>query len=360
MATEQPTAGDGGASSADPIDRIEAYLAAQDGDTTGQDDDAGDGAVEPKNAAKPTDKPEDGEPGETQEPQFTTTHLAQFLGIDESMIDVDETGQPVFKTKIDGEERSAKFEDFLKDHQKQGAADKRMREAAAKEQAADRKLQEADQAIQGKLQEQQQSLQNLAQINAILQQELIGERQSVNWDELWAANAAQARAYERRFDERQGRINAVFQQIQARNAQAQQQAEAMRKGNAEKAQAAQRDRLLKLVPEWADEETYGKERREILAWVEKSGFEPEDLDLNKASQVAMLRRAWQHDTLQKSKPEIEHKLRTAPKLVKPGQAQSKSEQDSATLKSLKQNIRSASPKDSSKAFEQYLLATGQA
>lgn len=359
MSLEQnPTPSNGDASTpSDPISRIEAFLDGHDGDGASEDEGASQASEKAQN---PPDKPSGDEPGEDKEPQFTTAHLAQFLGIDESMIDVDADGQPVFKTKVDGKEGSAKFQDFLKDHQLKGAAENRVREAAEKEKAAERRLQEADTAIQARLQETQANLQNLAQINAVLQQELAGERNSINWDALWQENPAQARAYERRFDERQQRINGVFQQIQMRNAQAHQQAEALRVQNAQKTEAQQRERLLKLVPEWSDPTTFAKERSEILTWFEKSGLSQEDFDLNKASQVVALRRAWQQDTLQKSKPEVENRLKTAPRLVKPGQAPQPSESATAKAKSLKASIKSASPSESTKAFADYLLATGQA
>lgn len=355
MDQQNPIAASSG--DASTLDRIEAFLDGQDGN----DEQAGTPNQEsaPDDKAKP-DKPENGDPAQPDEPQFTTAQLAALLDLDEADIDLDDDGKPVFKTKIDGKDGNAKFAELRKTYQLQGHAENRVREAAEKEKAAERRLQEADTAIQARLQETQANLQNLAQINAVLQQELAGERNSINWDALWQENPAQARSYERRFDERQARINGVFQQIQMRNVQAHQQAEAMRVQNAQKTEQQQRERLLKLVPEWNDQATFTKERSEILSWIEKSGVDPQDLDLNKASQVALLRRAWQHDTLQKSKPEVENRLKTAPKLVKPGQSPQPNESATAKAKSLKASIKNASPSESTKAFADYLLATGQA
>lgn len=352
MDEQNPTGGDTGASTPDPIDRLEAFLAAQDGDST-QDD----GDDDPAQAEK-TEQPEN-DAQDDKQPPITTAQLAQFLGVDESAIDVDEDGAPVFKGKVDGKEQKAKFADLVKTYQLQAHAENRVREAAAKEQAAERRLQEADQAIQAKLQEQQQSLANTAQLAAVLQEELKGEYQSINWDELWQTNPAQARSIERRFEQRQQRINGVFQQIQARTAQAQQQAVQMRQAAAEQNDRRQREQLLKLVPEWSDQATFAKERVEILQWVEKSGVDPQDLDLSKASQVALLRRAWQHDTLQQSKPAVEKQVRAAPKLVKPGTSQQADTTNTAMLKSLKQQVKQTGGRGS-KALEQYLLAAGKA
>jgi hypothetical protein len=357
MTMQNPTASsDGGASTpVDPIDRIEAFLAAEDGDSgTGNDDTSDD----PKQPAATPDKPDDGEQGKDSEPQFTTTHLAQYLGLDEAAIDVDEDGQPVFKSKIDGKESPVKFQDLLKSYQLQGHAENRTREAAEREKAAERKLQEADQAIQAKYQEQQETVKTLGQFAAVLQHELNGEIQQQPWDQLWEQNPAQARKLERYYSDRQARVNGILQQLAQRDAQAKQQAEQARKDNEEKAKEAQIRRLFELIPDWKDQNVAEKERMELLSWVAKSGFDASDLDLNKASQVALLRRAWQHDTLQKSKPAIEAKVRAAPKLIKPGQAPQQ-EGNESQLRSLKQHARTTGG-DSTKAVAAWLQAKGLA
>ena len=356
---QQNTTPDGGASTPNPIDRIQAFLAAEDGDSTGQTDDAGDGDADPKNAANNPDDPQDGVPGKDGEPQITTAHLAQFLGIEESEIDVDDSGQPVFKTKINGKEGTAKFQDFLKDYQLRGHAENLTHEAAKLEKAAERKLQEADQVIQAKYAEQHEAHRQVASLALAMQQELQTERQSYNWDSIWSADPAQARALERRLDEKQQRINGVMQQIAMRDQHVRANAEAQRKANEEKAANAQAERLLKLIPEWKDQAVYAKERQELLSWLEKSGFDPDEVDLSKASQVHLLRKTWQHDTLQKAKPAIENKVRTAPKLVKPGTTPQAETGNTAELKNLKHQVKQTGS-SGTKALEAWLLKSGKA
>jgi hypothetical protein len=62
------------------------------------------------------------------------------------------------------------------------------------------------------------------------------------------------------------------------------------------------------------------------------------------------------DKLQTSKTVIENKVRTAPKLVKPGQAEQTTQ--AQTAKNLRQNVIKSGGKQDSIA--QYLLATGKA
>jgi AcrR family transcriptional regulator len=360
MENGNPTGSNSGATTADPIASIEAFLAAEDGDSTTGQDEGAQASDAAQNAAKPTDKPADGDQPNGQEPQFTTAQLAAYLGIEESEIDVDEDGQPVFKTKVDGKESTAKFTDIRKAHQLGTHAENRTREAAEREKAAERKLQEADQAIQAKYQEQQETVKTLGQFAAVLQHELNGEIQQQPWDQLWEQNPAQARKLERYYSDRQARVNGILQQIAQRETQAKQQAEQARQANEEKAKEAQIRRLFELIPDWKDQNVAEKERMELLSWVAKSGFDASDLDLNKASQVALLRRAWQHDTLQKSKPAIEAKVRSAPKLIKPGQSPAQDGGKATKLRSLQQNIRNASSADSTKAFAEFVIAAGLA
>lgn len=352
MENANPIAGDSDVTSADPVDLIQAWMDKQEGNEPSTE-----ASEDSKPGTKP-DKAEEGDPEKTSEPQFTTSHLAQFLGIDEDMVDVDEDGQPVFKTKINGEEGKAKFKDFLADYQKQKAADKRLHEASEKEKAADRRMQEAEQAVTAKLNEQQEAIKQVATLALVMNQDLQAERQSINWDALWQENPAHARALERRFDERQQKINATMGQLRQRDAQIKQQAAEKSKELEGKALQAQEKRLVELIPDWSDQERGAKEMREIRSWAEKSGLELQDLKLQSATTWFALRRAWQHDTLSQSKPEVENKLRAAPKLVKPGAPTNTNVQD-VTVKGLKAEIKK-SKGTNTKALEALLIAKGLA
>jgi hypothetical protein len=355
MEQQNPTAGDSGASTPNPEDRIAAFLDAQDGGSSGESEQSGD----PQNASD-TDKPEKDAPAKDSEPQFTTAHLAAYLGVDEADIDVDTDGQPVFKTKVDGKEGSAKFSDLRKTYQLQAHAENRTREAAQREQAAERKLQEADQVIQQRHAQVEQSLQQVQQLAAIASDELGREYNAIPWAELKQADPGRAALLEVEFQKRAQRIQGVSQEINNRRAQAQAQAEQQREQAKQQSLVTEYRRLTDLIPEWKDSAVAEKERQELLTWIDKSGIDRDGLDLTKASQVALVRRAWKHDTLQASKPAIENKVRTAPKLVKPGQSQTQGEGSAQRVKALKQQIRTSKPGDSTKAFADFLLGTGMA
>src|SRR6478752_4270167 len=103
--TQNPTPGDGDASTLDPLARIEQMLRAEDGpdeDKSAQDDVATDG---------------DGQ--KSSEPQLTTSDLAKYLGLEDGSLDLEEDGSVKFKTKVDGVEGAAKLQDLLKSYQLQ-------------------------------------------------------------------------------------------------------------------------------------------------------------------------------------------------------------------------------------------------
>lgn len=370
MATEQPTAGDSGASSADPIDRIEAFLNAQDGGDSNEqttDDAQADEGGKPNSAAKSPDKPENDDQAKVEQPQITTAQLAQFLGIPEEDIDVDEDGAPVFKNKIDGKESAAKFADIRKAYQLQGHAENTTRAAAEMQKAAQARMQEAEQIIQARFQQVEQQMQQLSEIAQAQQADLNQEYAAINWPELWQSDPGRAGILRDQFQAKAARIQATMQNVNQRREAAMQQARAQQQANAQRTLQAEAQKLREVIPDWNDRAVAAKEQGELTEWALSRGYDPSYLTAlhnaqvpNSAIVIRDLREAWKHDTLQKMKPEIEHKLRTAPKLVKPGQPTNQSEQSATTRKSLLQGIKSASPTHSTKAFEEFLLRTNQA
>lgn len=350
MDDNAPTSGNGDAAF---IDRIDAILSAESADSTTDDN--------PSPEKQRTGKPQGDDQAQDQGPQITTADLAQVLGIPEDEIDVDEDGKPVFKTKIDGKEGKAKLEDFRKVYQLNGHADNRAREAAEKEKAAERKMQEAEQVIAQRWQQVEQQAAQIQQIAAAAHQELNHEYAQINWVELWQTDPGRAGLMEKQFQARNARINQMFSQAEQQRAMQAQHWQQQRQANEQQFKQTQVQRLYELIPEWKDTETANKEKAEMWAWIQKAGMDPQDLDLNRASQVHLLRRAWQHATLQSTKPDVENKVRAAPKLIRPGAAaqDQKDGMNPAHRRNLMQHIKGSSGR-STDAFARFLLDTNQA
>lgn len=343
MDQENPTpqAEAGGASI---TDRLEQYLAAQDAPDQTQADTAqaqpADGAAKPE----PVEPDDDGQ--QSDEPQITTSDLAKFLGVDETALDLDEDGSVKLKTKVDGQEGTAKLQDLLKSYQLQEHVDRKAREAADKEKAIHARVQEVEQAAQARLQ-QVEALANVAA------QELMRDFQSIDWQTLRQNDPGEYAARQADFQARNSQLQGVFQTLAQNKAQSDQQAQAQR----QQMLAQESQRLPVLIPEWKDEAVATRERGEIREWAIKAGIPQEDVaNVANATYIAVMRKAMLFDKLQQSRPAVENKVRTAPKLVKPGQAPQDTKQQS--LRNLKQSVQKSGGKADRVA--EYLMATGRA
>lgn len=351
MSVENPTGGDTGASI---TDRLESFLSAGDSPEEPKQkaqadagSDAGEDDQPEANAETTADQPEGDGQGDDDGPQLSTADLAKMLGIEESALDVDSDGNAVIKTKIDGQEGAAKLADMLKSYQLQGHVDNQAREVAAQRQAIQQQAAQAEQAIRARLDQLDQTVE-------LANNELLREFQGIDWQDLRIRDPGE---YSARLADFQGRKQALDSATQ-RAQQERQQLEGQQKEQHQAFLQQQRDRLPALIPEWKDAAVANKERADITTWALKNGFEAGELqNISQASAVAALRKAMLFDQLQGSKAAIENKVRTAPKLVKAGQAQQVS-REQHNVRTLKQNIRSSGGKTDDVVA--LLLATGKA
>jgi hypothetical protein len=344
---ENPTAGDSGASITDRLERFLAPEPAQN--ETKPEPTEQTASAEPAEGAEPTEKPEGGEQTESTQPQLTTTDLAKVLGIDESALDVDGDGNISIKTKIDGKDGAAKFADLVKSYQLQGHAENKAREVAEQQKALQQRAQEVEQQFQ-------QRLNHAEQLTTIAAQELMAEYQQYDWKALdQHPDQGAVAALKLKFQERNAKIQQAMQGINAHRGQLNQQAEAQQQERVR--QEAQR--LPTLIPEWKDNAIAAKESKELIEWGRSVGYTDTELKaLNNSSalHVATTRKAMLYDKLQQSKAVVENKVRLAPKIVKPGQAQANSAAD--TDRALKQNFVKAGGKNGT--LEALLIARGLA
>jgi hypothetical protein len=335
---EKPTPGNEGASIED---RLTQYLSAQDAPADTQPG-ASSGA-----SAETEVEPDEGV-SESQEPQFTTADLAKYLGVEADQLDLDEDGTVKLKTKVDGKEGAAKLSQLLKDHQIQGAAENRLREAAEREKALQAREQEAQQVFS-------QRLQHAEHLTNLAGQELMREFQSIDWQTLRHTDpgeyAARMADFQRRDSQIKGAIQNIEQSKHQTNQQFQQQI----------LQRTQREaqRLVDLVPEWKDVEKRDKDSAEIRKLASERGVPPEMVQaisegpLVNAGLISIMRDAIEFQRLKASKAEVEQKVRTAPKLVKPGQAVQNSQEQN--LRNLKNTVTKSGGR---KGVEELLIARG--
>lgn len=304
-------------------------------------------------AAEP-EAPENDGPKEDSEPLLTTADLAQYLGVDETLLDVDDDGTPVITAKVDGVETKAKLKDLVESYQLRSHYDKRIFEVAEQQ----KQLAEARARVD---QEALQKFQAADDIYQIGQDQLLAEYKSVDWQTLRATDPGEYAALQADFTRRQGAIAQQRQAIEAaRNQQVQKLAETQAAAEVEqlKAEAA---KVSKNIPEWADEATAKKEKAELAAWgreyLAKWGESPDLLNkVNKGVIVDLLRSRMLYERLLSGKEKMVEKIRKAPKLIKSGSPATQQEKQSSTTTGLRKSIQKSGGKQ---GIKEYLIATGR-
>lgn len=347
MDQENPTTGDSGASI---TDRLERFLAADDAPDQPNQAPATQEAQPDETAATEPVKPVEGVAEEVEQPQISTSVLAKFLGIEESMLDVGEDGSPIFKTKIDGQEVPAKFADFLKDYQIRGHAENKAREAAEAHKALEAKTREAEQHLAQRFQQAEELLKLAAN-------DLLSEYQGIDWKALEQhPDQGAVAALKIKYRERGEMIASRLQGVNQQKAQFQEKSKAEAEAARQEIIKRESVELQRRIPEWKDPVVRSREDAEMAQWARNKGFTDEEMGgFLLAHHIEVMRDAWQWNKQQQSKPAIENKVRTAPKLAKPGQAAptGKAQQ----LQGLKSEVRKSGGKNGS--LEAYLLASGK-
>lgn len=347
MTDENPT----GQAVASISERIEGFLAASEAP---QSDPAPSEPPKAETQQPETEAPETeaenstagDEPDAGEEPQISLSDVAKLLGVDESALDVDEDGGVKVKTKIDGKEGAAKFNDLLKSYQLQGHVDAKAREAAETQKALQERVSQFEAYAQ-------QEAQRIAQLAEVAHKELMRDAANIDWDALAQQDPAAYVANQHNFQQRQARVQQLLNEAQ------QQQANYLQAQQAKVQQTLQQEsqRLSSLIPEWADEKVRETEKTELRTWAKAQGFTDQDLSgLTRADVVSMMRKAMLYDKGQTKAEIVEKKVRAAPKLVKPGQSMDAAQRAKESVRSLKDNIRKTGGRS---GIAEYLMATGK-
>ena len=339
MEQEQESTSTGGEST---LERLEAMLSA---------DDASDESSEPLEAndadAPATNEPEDvdagDEDGETPN-EYQLADVAKLLGADESLLDVDEDGAVLVKTKIDGEEGKVKFSELIKSYQLQGHVDKQVREAAEVRKQA----QEYAQAVQQQIQVQQAVISQIAEAKAIEAE--LAQYQGINWQALIDSDPVQAMKLERQMRDLQGKHGQKVGEIQQQQRYIQQQQQQQSAASLE----SERQALMQAVPEWSSDALATKEKQLIAADLKARGYSQSDIqNLSDHKAVLLARDAMLYRQQKAATNAAEKQVRQAPKIIKPGSTGSR---NTNAIQKIHAEVKRTGSRQS---VVDYLLATGK-
>jgi hypothetical protein len=249
---------------------------------------------------------------------LTVDLVAQKLGITP-----DEVLKLSVKTKVDGVESEAKLADLLKSYQLESHLNnKSMQLSEMKKQAeaeiAQHRAYLAQQAEQG------------AAVLDTLQNELFREFNAIPWDDLRQADPGMYAAKRQEFEDRRVAI------LQAQSNFAKQIDEQVKQSQQTQQQQlqqfleSQKQAVLERLPEWRNGETAKKEGKEIADYLISKGYsEQETKQVIDARHVEIARKAMLYDKLMQAKPTVDNKVKSVPKVLKPGTSTGKAEANAA-------------------------------
>lgn len=258
--------------------------------------------------------------------------------------EVEEQEEPQkFRVKAAGEEREVTLDELIKSYQL-GTDYTKKSQAVAEE----RKAVEAErQAIQ----EAKALRDQYAQRLEMMEQMLRPQDETENLAYLKETDPIGYSVKVAEMVERDKQLNAV----RAERERIAQQQEQERQQNLQRMVAEESQKLVAAVPEFADPTKGEALRKDIRSFGKSLGFSDQELaSVYDSRAVLTLYKAMQYDKLMASKPEVTKKVAQAPKVIKPGVAQSR-DTGSEELKKLKARAKqSGRVADAASVFERFI------
>lgn len=251
------------------------------------------------------------EPAETQEVTEENPELPAEPEVEAELEEEpsEQEGEPqTFTVKIDGKEVQVPLSELLNGYQRQSDYTKKTMEASQQRKEADAVVQQAQQERQ----EYHSKLERMAaQLEGALEQQ-----SQIDWNALIESDPVEYLKQQQLFQQRQ----ALYQQ----NAQERQKLIQQHQNEQAQAQqsylAEQQENLLAKLPDWKDDAKAAAEKAAISEFLQKQGFEAEDISsIADHRHVIVARKAMLYDQLMAKANVQAKKVQEAPqRVVKPG------------------------------------------
>jgi len=319
----------------DPVDIIEGILSASEETPEEVTEEVTEESVETETEEEvvetESEETEVDPEGDTEE-EITqeASQLAEYLGVDPDAVDVNDDGELVLKTKIDGKEGKATLAELLKSYQLEGHVNQKSMQLSDERKAfdAERETQKAQIA---------QELQQAKQLLEFAQNQTLAEYQSIDWQALREQNPAEYAALQQDYNARIQQISQVMNGIGQQSLQEQQQAFVQRRQK-------EAQMLLDKLPEWSDESVASRETADIAKYLLTNGFSQNEVStVVDHRAVIMARKAMLYDQM-KAEGEVKQevakkKVKKLPKVAKPGASKDKAQAKAEAQKAIRQKVK---------------------
>jgi hypothetical protein len=262
------------------------------------------------------DKP-DTEESEDQEPEAEDSETPRFETLEEiaEAIDMplDEFMANIKTTrKIDGVEEEISLAEQRDGNQRDADYRRKTTELAENRKAFEGEIEQTKAKLG-------QQYQEVAAMTTNLEQQLLGEFQSIDWNALEIEDREEWLVKRQKFGERQQQIEAIKNQSRQQLTEQQQEIQAKQAEARQQAINEQQELLLAAIPEWSDTTTREAERKEMTGFLGNYGYtEAEVGNVIDHRLVKLVRDAMQNKGKTSQIDIAKNKVKKLPKLVKPG------------------------------------------
>jgi hypothetical protein len=246
-----------------------------------------------------------------------------------------------FTVKVDGKELEVTKDELLRGYQREADYTRKTQ-----------KLAEERRMVESEFEQVRVEREQYAQVLGQLQQKLQEMTpQEPNWEQLEKQDPTE---YARQWTNHQRR-----QQQQAAIAAEQMRLSQMHQAEQTKAMQerllGEANRVKELIPEWRSPERAKEDGKALIEYGQKLGFSEQELgNVTDSRALVALYKAWKFDQMMSKKPELQAKIKKAPRMATPGSANTVTPKNSE-LKSAKQRLASTGRvKDAAALFEKFI------
>lgn len=278
---------------------------------------------------------------ESEELQDESEENSEEVEAEEEDAEEEAPVETKFVVKVDGKELEVDKEELIRGYQREADYTRKTQKLAEERRQVDSELKQVRE-------EREQYAQVLSQLKQKVQE---FEPAEPDWDKLEAEDPVEYARQWTHFQRRQQQKAAIAQEEARLNSLRQIEQEK----HIKELLTAERDKLLERLPEWKDPKKAKEERNAVLEYGKQIGFSDQELDqVTDSRAVVALYKAWKYDQLMSKRPELQAKIKKAPKLLQPGSTGSVSSKTSE-LKNAKQRLaQSGSVKDAAALFDKFL------
>jgi hypothetical protein len=278
---------------------------------------------------------------ESVEPQDEAEEDSEDVEGEEEDAEEEAPVESKFVVKVDGKELEVDKEELIRGYQREADYTRKTQKLAE-----ERRLVESE--FQQVLAEREQYAQVLGQLKQKVQE---FEPAEPDWNALEAQDPVEYARQWTHFQRRQQQMQAIKQEEARVNA--------LRKVEQQKhlqeLLIAERDKLIEKIPDWKNPEKAKAERDGVLEYGKQIGFSDAELDqVTDSRAVIALYKAWKYDQLMSKKPELQSKIKKAPKLLSPGSSGSVSSKSSDKARAQTRLAQTGSVKDAAALFDKFI------